>query len=277
MIENVVSLFDGISCGQIALNKANINYKNYYASEINSDAINVTLKNYPNTIQIGDIIKLDCSILPKIDLVIGGSPCQSFSSMGKKEGFDGKSGLFYEYIRVLKELKPTYFLLENVKMKKEWEQEITNVLNEIYPDTKLYNINSKVVSAQMRNRNYWTNIPNNQPLIDKGIKFKDILDNGFVTKDKAYAILESESRPNSTNWRRFRRWRTKGIVNIVFEDESLNIFRNRILSQTELEKLQTLPVGYTNILNRNKSASVIGNGWTVDVITHIFNGLKHND
>ena len=125
---NVLSLFDGISCGQIALNRAGIKYENYYASEIDKYAIQVTQSNYPNTIQLGNIVELKTDNLPKIDLVFGGSPCQSFSNAGKGEGFDGKSGLFWEYVRVLNEVKPTYFLLENVVMKKEWENVISEAL-----------------------------------------------------------------------------------------------------------------------------------------------------
>ena len=117
---NVLSLFDGMSCGQIALNKAGIDYTNYYASEIDKYAIKITQKNYPSTIQVGDVTLLKGSTLPKIDLLIGGSPCQSFSNAGDGSGFDGKSKLFWEYVRLLKETKPKYFFLENVKMKKEW-------------------------------------------------------------------------------------------------------------------------------------------------------------
>ena len=116
---NVLSLFDGMSCGQIALNRAGIKYDNYFASEIDKYAIQITQKNYPNTKQIGDVTKIKGIDLPEIDLVFGGSPCQSFSNVGDGKGFDGKSKLFWEFVRVLKEVKPKYFLLENVKMKKE--------------------------------------------------------------------------------------------------------------------------------------------------------------
>ena len=115
---NVLSLFDGMSCGQIALNKVGINYENYFASEIDKHAIQITQKTYPKTIQLGDITQIKAEDLPKIDLLFGGSPCQSFSNAGDRTGFDGKSGLFWEYVRILKETNPTYFLLENVKMKK---------------------------------------------------------------------------------------------------------------------------------------------------------------
>ena len=167
---NVLSLFDGISAGQVALERAGIKVDNYYASEIDKYAIQVTMKNYPNTIQVGDVINLDSKILPKIDLLFGGSPCQSFSIAGNGMGFDGKSGLFYEYVRLLKECNPKYFLLENVKMKKEWEDVISNLLS-----VKPIEINSNLVSAQNRKRLYWTNIPNIQIPKDKKILLKDII------------------------------------------------------------------------------------------------------
>ena len=141
MLGVVLSLFDGMSCGQIALNRAGISYGKYYASEIDKHAIKVTQHNYPNTIQLGDVTQLKGSDLPRIDLLIGGSPCQSFSNAGKGEGFDGKSGLFWEYVRLLKEVKPTYFLLENVKMKKEWQDIISEALGvePIEINSKFYN------------------------------------------------------------------------------------------------------------------------------------------
>jgi DNA-cytosine methyltransferase len=140
---NVLSLFDGISAGQIALMRAGINVDNYYASEIDKEAIDVTQYHFPNTIQLGDICNLDTSTLPNIDLLFGGSPCQSFSNFGDGSGFDGKSGLFYQYVRVLKEVKPKYFLLENVKMKKEWMNKISDLLG-VQP----IEINSSLVSGQ---------------------------------------------------------------------------------------------------------------------------------
>ena len=270
---NVLSLFDGMSCGQIALEKAGIKYDNYFASEIKPHAIKVTQHNYPNTKQVGDITKLKGSDLPKIDLLIGGSPCQNFSNAqwnGQRNGLDGeKSKLFYEFVRLLEETKPKYFLLENVKMKKEYQDIISGLLG-VQP----ININSKLVSAGMRNRLYWTNIPN-VTIPDKiEIDFQDILTSGYTTKKKAYCLLRGESRPQKTNWKRFRRWRKKGFVNIVFETPDLNLFKNRILNQTELERLQTVPDGYTSCLSRNDAACLLGDGWTVDVIAHIFKNIK---
>jgi DNA (cytosine-5)-methyltransferase 3A len=272
---NVLSLFDGMSCGQIALERAEIKVDKYFASEIKEEGILVTQKNYPNTIQLGDITKLKYSGNHKIDLVMGGSPCQNFSNAqwnGQRNGLEGKkSGLFYEFVRILRQIQEknpkVMFLLENVKMKQEYQDIISELLG-----VEPININSKLVSAQMRNRYYWTNIPNVTIPGDRGIFLKDILTDGFTNKEKAYCLLESESRPQKTNWKRFRRWRKKGFVNIVFKNQDLNLFHNRILDQRELEKLQTVPIGYTSILTRNQSAGLLGDGWTVDVITHI---LKH--
>ena len=152
---NVLSLFDGMSCGQIALNKLGIKYDNYFASEIDKYAIQVTQKNYPNTKQIGSVVDVKGEDLPNIDLLIGGSPCQGFSFAGKQLNFDDpRSKLFFEFVRILEETKPKYFLLENVKMKKEYYDVITDIL-EVEP----IEINSSLVSAQSRKRMYWTNIP----------------------------------------------------------------------------------------------------------------------
>ena len=167
---NVLSLFDGMSCGQIALDQLGIKVDNYFASEIDEQAISVTLKNYPKTVQVGDITQLDVSTLPIIDLLFGGSPCQSFSNAGNGKGFDGESGLFWEFVRVLKETNPKYFLLENVVMKKEWQDIITEALG-----VEPIKINSSLVSAGHRKRLYWTNIPNIQQPEDKGVFIEDII------------------------------------------------------------------------------------------------------
>jgi DNA-cytosine methyltransferase len=171
---NVLSLFDGMSCGQIALNRAGINYDNYYASEIDRYAIKVTQHNYPNTIQLGDVCSLDASNLPKIDLLFAGSPCQSFSVAGDGSGFDGKSGLFFEFIRILRQLKELNhglkFLFENVKMKKQWQDAISK---EIGSTPTL--INSKWFSAQHRERMYWTNINFDRAFMGAGEKLENIL------------------------------------------------------------------------------------------------------
>ena len=273
---NVLSLFDGISCGQIALNRAAIKIDNYYASEIDKDAITVTQFNYPNTIQLGDIKKLKGNMLPKIDLLIGGSPCQDLSkakTAGK--GLNGeKSSLFYEYLRLLNEINPNYFLLENVKMKKEYRDIITKELG-VEPIL----INSNLVSAQNRERLYWSNIPNVSIPKDKNILLKDIIKDEhnwkpigkwvysnwgkqtkldklkLITADKSSTLTTSKTHPAN-----------------YYLNENKTLYCN--LNADEWELLQTLPQGYTKILSEAKRHKVIGNCWTVDVIVHILKGLK---
>lgn len=177
----VLSLFDGISCGRVALKRANIPVKKYYASEIDKYAIQVTQKNWPDTIQIGDVKNVWARNLPKIDLLIGGSPCQDLSiAKNDREGLKGaRSGLFWHYVRLLRTCKPKYFLLENVaSMPKEAKEIITRELG-VEPIL----INSALVSAQQRKRLYWTNIPNITQPEDKGIVLKDILEN-FGSKEQ---------------------------------------------------------------------------------------------
>jgi len=172
---NVLSLFDGISCGQIALERARIEVENYFASEIEPNPIKVTQTNYPNTKQLGSVLNIKGSDLPKIDLLIGGSPCQGFSFAGKQLNFDDpRSKLFFEFVRLKNELKPKYFLLENVKMKKEYQDIISS-----YLCVEPIMINSNLVSAQNRVRYYWTNIPINELPDDKGLLLEDITEDGL--------------------------------------------------------------------------------------------------
>jgi len=170
---NVLSLFDGMSCGQQALNRLGIKYDNYYASELDKYAIQITQKNFPDTIQLGDVCGVVAKDLPKVDLLLAGSPCQGFSFAGKQLAFDDpRSALFFEFIRLLRELKPKYFLLENVRMKKEYLDIITEQVGGIEPIL----INSKLVSAQNRQRYYWTNIPNVTQPEDRGLVLRDVLE-----------------------------------------------------------------------------------------------------
>ena len=300
---NVLSLFDGISCGQIALNRIGVKYNNYFASEIDKYAIDVTQHNYPKTIQLGDITKLDVSRLPKIDLLIGGSPCQSFSRVGDNTGFDGKSGLFWEYVRILNEIKPTYFLLENVVMKKEWEDIITKELG-----VEPIKINSSLVSAQNRVRLYWTNIPGVGIPEDRGITLNDVLeidsnDNPAAIRgrrlNKATIIgrrLNEAGKRNDYNKDipitqclevRATNTNKSNCLTTVEKDNVLtplpigrhpNAFKDKLpfryYSLLEYERLQTLPEGYTNVVSTSQAKKMIGNGWTVDVIAHIFSYLK---
>lgn len=336
---NVLSLFDGMSCGQIALNKAGVKYDNYYACEIKEHAIKVTQSNYPNTLQLGDVRNVKYSDLPQIDLLIGGSPCQDFSrGNATRDGLQGvKSVLFFEYLRLLKELKPKYWLLENVIM-----SDADYAIISDYMQTEPVRINSSRVSAQLRDRLYWTNIgPEYIDLFgyrkcvipqpeDKKIQLKDILEDGFTDREKSRALLESDSRPLRTPLKMFHRYYSTGFTTVVFKDESvynemklrydeamadkvnqLNpslesggrqpYMQNRVyadvgkspcltqladrlivfaekgniryLTQKELERLQTVPEGYTRLLNRDHAACLLGDGWTVDVIAHIFKYL----
>lgn len=281
---NVLSLFDGMSCGQIALQKAGIKVNQYFASEIKPHAIKVTQHNFPNTIQLGSVLDVKATDLPKIDLLIGGSPCQDFSSANKEKlGLQGeKSGLFYEYLRLLKECEPKYFLLENVAMDDYSYAAISEMLG-TYPT----NINSELVSGQLRQRSYWTNIGpesfdlfgNRYSMIpqprNKKIKFQDLLENGYTDRLKARCILESESRPLVSKDKLFRRYNELGFINIIFDNPDCKYNENiRILTQTELERLQTVPEGYTSILKRNDAACLLGDGWTVDTIAHIFSFIE---
>ena len=279
---NVLSLFDGMSCGQIALERAGIKVDNYYASEIKPHAIQITQHNYPNTIQVGDVTKLSSANLQKIDLLIGGSPCQDFSRANiNQKGLEGeKSGLFYEYVRLLKELNPKYFLLENVRMKKEYQHVISKELG-----VEPIRINSSLVSGVLRDRFYWTNIPFDKNIEDKSIKLSEIIDEGYVDREKGMCLLESYSRPLKTPSKIARRYFKYGFWQVIFKDEqTYNKLRNdynlavegdvRYMNQSEMETAQTVPIGYTKILDRNKAACLLGDGWTVDVIAHIFKGLK---
>jgi DNA-cytosine methyltransferase len=273
---NVLSLFDGMSCGQIALNKVGIEYENYFASEIDKYAIQVTQKNYPNTKQLGNVTEVKGIDLPKIDLLFGGSPCQSFSNAGNGKGFDGKSGLFWEYVRILKEVKPTYFLLENVVMKKEWEDVITEALG-----VKPIRINSKLLSAQNRPRLYWTNIPNVKEPNDKGIKMVDVLEDNA---DLKYAISEAKiKRVLETQWGKgifYNKTHEKcgtlisGYSKQPTDGIYVDLGFKRRLTPTECEKIQTVPINYTDCVSDSQRYKMLGNGWTVDVIAHIFSFLK---
>ena len=276
---NVLSLFDGISCGQIALNRANIPYDNYYASEIKPHAIKCTLDNYPNTIQLGDILNLKGSDLPKIDLFIGGSPCKGISRLNKnQEGLEhSESRLFWEYIRLLDEVKPKYYLLENTHGNKEATNTITETLG-----IKPISINSKLVSAQNRPRYYWTNIPDIKQPLDKGITTNDIFDYSGVLADECRVKwLNSESGKKSikNGYTKVNPYPKSGCLTALGHKKwnENYLYRDgvyRYLSQTEIEKLQTLPVGYTKILSYDEAYDCIGDGWTVDVIAHILKNIE---
>lgn len=254
----VLSLFDGISCGRLALERAGIPVEKYYASEIDKYAIQVAQKNYPDTIQVGDVNKLNYLELLDVDMVIGGSPCQDLSiAKQNRQGLRGeRSGLFWKYVEALEVIHPKWFLLENVaSMRNEDRDAITETLKRIYPETECIMINSALVSAQQRKRYYWTNWHVEQPQ-DKGILLKDILTSGTTNRKKSKTI-------RSKGWN--SGWGNK------HEFDMPNEYRNYTLA--ELELLQNLPIGYTYGVSTNQARKQIGNGWTVDVIAHIFNQL----
>ena len=280
---NVLSLFDGMSCGQIALNRCGIKYENYFASEIKKHAIEVTQYNYPKTIQLGNIKDIKKEDLPQIDLILAGSPCQDFSRGNKtRDGLDGqKSSLFFEFYRLYKECKPKYFILENVIMPPA-DYEYLSRLMETYP----VRINSSKVSAQFRDRLYWTNIGQEyrdlfgfrysdipQPK-DKKLYLKDILTSGFTDKLKSRCLLTNTGQINENQEYLLNRYKTTGMITIVFEKEDLSVESVRTLNQIEMERLQTVPENYTSIVDVNKASDLLGDGWTVDVISHILNYIN---
>lgn len=278
---SVLSLFDGMSCGQIALNRVGIEYDNYFASEIDKHAIKVAQHNYPNTIQLGDVTKVFAKDLPKIDLLIGGSPCQGFSFAGKGLNFeDPRSKLFFEFVRLKNETQPKYFLLENVKMKQEYQDIITQYLR-----VEPIEINSNLVSAQNRRRLYWTNIPNVQQPIDKGILLSDILETPYeYYKIRATVQKNAEYSDNKSVTLTSAMGMGGGNVPMLINQEFYEKHKNkyidgidrkglRLLTPIECERLQTLPDNYTSTACKTQRYKMLGNGWTVDVIAHIFGSL----
>ena len=299
---NVLSLFDGMSCGQIALDQLGVPVKNYFASEIDKYAIKVAQANYPDMIHLGDVQSIktsgDCLLDDfdcghKIDLLIGGSPCQGFSFAGKNLNFDDpRSKLFFEYVRLLKALKPKYFLLENVRMKKESMDVISEMLG-VEPIA----INSNLVSAQNRHRLYWTNIPMDDLPDDRGVLLKDILEDGIDANYfkggnlKSYfekhrrqlvfpQILQTargynkgglKAKDGKTPTLSTSSWQHN---NHLTYDEGLTY---RKLTPTECERLQTVPEGYTDKgISDTQRYKMLGNGWTVEVVKHIFKNVAVN-
>ena len=268
---NVLSLFDGMSCGMIALERAGIKVDRYFACEIDKWAIQVSKKNYPFIHQLGDVsqVSFPDSFGPvargrqmKIDLLIGGSPCQAFSNAGKGEGFDDPRGkLFWEYVRLLRETKPKYFLLENVVMKQEHQDVISEALG-VQPVM----INSADFSAQNRKRLYWTNIPI-KPWDAKGIKLADIIEDGVVDRDKSYCLDANYFKGGN-----LKQYFEKHRRQLVFLEGNADDYRK--LTPLECERLQTVPDNYTDGVSNTQRYKMIGNGWTVDVIAHILGGIK---
>lgn len=296
----ILSLFDGISCGQVALERAGIVVDDYFASEIKPLAIKVTQSHFPNTIQLGDISKVSYNngilfsengayFVDKIHLLIGGSPCQDFSGLKslcgqETNGYHGeKSKLFFEYFRLLKEINPNYFLLENVKMKKEYEETISSLLR--YTPNR---INSSLVSFQTRDRLYWTNINNGFiPLpADKNVSFQNNID-GDISNLKEAKMNNTPSRVRM--WSDGNGGKLGSCKNITKSNKIGCLTRKqdrcpnsglisydgfaRFLTRTEMEAAQTLPFGYLKDCSHGQVSDLTGDGWTVDVVAHIFSFL----
>lgn len=303
----VLSLFDGMSCGQLALQRLGIEVDTYYASEIDKYAIQVTQANFPETIQVGDITQLNPKDFKDIDLILAGSPCQGFSFAGKQLAFDDpRSALFFEFIRILKEVKPKYFLLENVRMKQQFQDVITEQVSACYPDHEgndLFDskiepilINSASLSAQSRQRLYWTNIPNVKQPEDLGIVLKDILEDEV---EKHYLagknLIENyqggnqlnpnyKSQANTIHDKNKKSGAicagTHGYANGYVETKPIKVGMNienlswRKLTPLEVERLQTVPDNYTNHVSNTQRYKMLGNSFTVEVIAHILNNMK---
>ena len=279
----VLSLCDGMSIAHIALDRIGMRVDKYYAAEVKPVAIKVTKENYPNTIHIGDVnkVKYKGGILytengnynvGKIDLMVFGSPCQSFSRCMKTDmriGLEDKtrSGLFYECYRILQEVNPTWYLLENVASMKNEDRDYLSECMGVEP----IRINSKLVCAALRDRYYWTNIQGITQPKDKGITLQSILTSGLTDREKARTLLVSDSRPLRDKQKMLHRYKKFGTI--VWEEKG-NDDSIRYLNQTELERCQTVPEGYTKCLTRNEAADVLGDAFTVDVIAHIFSFIN---
>ena len=290
----VLSLFDGISCGMEALKRSDISVEEYVAYEIEPNAIKVSRKNYPQIKHCGDVTTADFTQYRGFDAVIGGSPCQDLSNYkydrGEVNGLDGeKSRLFYHFVRALKEVKPKFFLLENVaSMEQRWADIISDEMG-----VKPIMINSSVVSAQERKRLYWTNIPVALPLKDTGLLLKDIVLPAAEVPEKYWYQREfvyngDEAKVQATllgpglmrNMRECYNLNSKCNTLLCDGDggnRQKKIFQDgrcRKLTPVEYERLQTLPDGYTEGVADCHRYTTVGNGWTVDVIAHILRGLK---
>ena len=282
---NVLSLFNGMSTGHTALDNVGIKVGKYYSSEIKPAAIELTQHHYPDTIQVGDVTKWKEWDIEwdKIDLVLSGSPCQDLSIAGKRKGLEGeRSSLFWVFVDILnhiKEVNPNVlFLQENVGSAPRKDVGIMSRALGVYP----VRINSSLVTAQLRDRYYWTNIRTTKDGLfgdivvdipqpkDRKILFEDILINGYTDKPKANCILESEERPCVSQKALWRRSVENKFGNTVY----IKKFKIRILDQVELDRLQGFDDGWTSILKRKHAASLLGDGWTLPVIEHIFSYIE---
>lgn len=311
-IKNVLSLFDGISVAQQALTELNINFENYYASETDKYAIAITKYNFPNTIQLGDIRNINIEELPKIDLIIGGFPCPSWSKAGLGKGFNDQRGqLFFDFVEIIKKVQPKYFIAENVNMKKEFCDQLN-----YYLGVKPILINSSLVSAQNRERNYWANFQISQP-VERGIVLNNILEKGVISdRNKSYCIDANYFKGGNLSQYFHKKRRQivfkcnhigeadiKGIESLrrVYDPNGkcptlttsqgghrepkvlVSETEWRKLTPLECERCQTLPDFYTKFgyesktnkfikISNTQRYKTLGNSFTKEVIIHI---LKH--
>lgn len=304
---NVLSLFDGLATARVALDRIGIVPDHYYASEVDKYAIKIATKNYPDIIQLGDVQTINPYLLPEIDLLIGGSPCQDLSVAGQMAGINGeRSGLFFAYVRLLHYLKPKYFLLENVKRMSRRDRHIMTQFMGVEP----IEINSAKLSAQQRERLYWTNIPGVTQPKDKGILLKDVIESGVVDRDKSYCIDANYYK--GTSWDHYKSHHLRQVViksdpvqlgyisknqqgrrvyslegkSVSLKSEGggwgakmglyLDNSHIRMLTPVECERLQTLDDNYTEGVSNSQRYKMLGNAFTVDVIAHILSFAKFN-
>ncbi len=285
---NVLSLFDGISCGQVALKKCGIEITNYFASEIDKHAIKVTQHNHPNTKQIGDVTKVKATDLPKIDLLMGGSPCQGFSFSGKQLNFeDPRSKLFFEFVRLVKGCKPKYWLLENVVMKQEYQDVISKYLG-----VEPVKLNSDLTSAQNRVRLYWANFEITEPT-DQGIKLEDILEDTEMKNKASILGRRLDDRGKRQDYdktvpitqclevRATNRDKSNCLTTVAKDTvlTAMEIGRHpdafnrklpyRNYTAVERCRLMNLPDNYCETISLNQTVKATGNGWDVGMIKHI--------
>lgn len=280
---NVLSLFNGMNTGRQALENVGIKVNKYYSSEIKPYAIELTQYHFPDTIQVGDVTKwkewdIDWS---SIDLVLSGSPCQDLSAAGKRAGINGKkSSLFFTFVEILEHIKSlnskVLFLQENVGSARKEDVGIMSRALGVYP----VRINSSLVTAQLRDRYYWSNIRTKQDGMfgdiitdipqpkDRGIMFKDIITSGEVERDKALALLESESRV-CTSQESIKKRAERQFINIIYDGDLV-----RTVNKIEMCRLQGFPDNYCDILTTSKAGSLLGDGWTLPIIEHIFSFIK---
>ena len=282
---NVLSLFDGISCGMLALERAGISVDRYVAYEIDENAIKVSKANYPQIEHCGDVTVADFTQYQGFDLLIGGSPCQDLSSMGSKKGLEGeKSKLFFEYVRAMKEMNPKYFLLENNASMSKTNKDIMSSYMGVEPIM----IDSANFSAQKRRRLYWTNIPVGE-YSDKNIYLRDIVNLSDMNRNDVTDKIQKYVFSGQYDGRKINTTVKNSIRSFDQKSRTIGCQAYEIATNTgltfkigdryyqptqeEFEALQTLPSGYTSCLPIKKAVFAIGNGWTVDVIAHIFKGL----